>query len=501
METLRYPTLAAWAKDMGDAIRERDGTTDPISHQDMPDRVRAIPAGGSDVDLSQIQTKSENVLETETYMGADGEMHYGTMPEIADETITLDRTNTFHTMEKGHHGGGGVVRIVPDNTGNTFTPSKNRGTYDAPAGMVYTRIILEPIPDIYVDPTDASATAADVLSTATFYGKSGTKETGGIATKTGKQGSNVVSNGNKYIPVGYHDGTSYFNVNVSQTIVDGEDSTNCTAEASDVRYGKSFRSGGSQKTGTLRTVSIPALSMEVDTSKDSQVEIMAYTGMTTSEGILPAGSSTGTKLKTIPKYTGDTSVTPGTSRKTLYTAGKYVDDDIVVEKMDMETYSGPYSVKPGAAGQTLYTAGKYLSSNIFIEARDTSGLPAVLIKNVDCSSRTEQLNITGVPSDWESVYAVIVSRQTTSVYGSSTSVVQDMYWEDSDSDGSSEYFSFTKLKGGAQDSSSYLEGATGYRDLKESDQIEYSNSGSTIQINAKSGWFYGVYRVIVIGIQ
>ena len=83
METLRYPTLAAWAKDMGDAIREKDGTTDPIPHQDMPDRVRAIPAGGSDVDLSQIQTDPENVLETETYMGADGEMHHGTMPESA----------------------------------------------------------------------------------------------------------------------------------------------------------------------------------------------------------------------------------------------------------------------------------------------------------------------------------------------------------------------------------------------------------------------------------
>jgi hypothetical protein len=366
METLRYPTLAAWAKDMGDAIRERDGTTEPISHQDMPDRVRAIQAGGSDVDLSQIQTNPENVLETETYMGADGEMHYGTMPEIADETITLDRTNTFHTMEKGHHSGGGVVRIVPDDTGNTFTPSKYRGTYDAPDGKVYTRIILEPIPDIYVDPTDASATAADVLSTATFYGKAGTKETGGIATKTGKQGSNVVSNGNKYIPVGYHDGTSYFNVNVSQTIVDGEDSTNCTAEASDVRYGKSFRSGGSQKTGSLRTVSIPSAQIEIDTTPSSQVEIQAYTKATTTEGILPAGSSAGTALKTIPKYTGSANVNASTSDITLKTAGKYMDSDITIN--GMESYSGSYSITPSDSEQRLETAGKYLFSNIIVTA-------------------------------------------------------------------------------------------------------------------------------------
>ena len=379
MDTLRYPTLAAWAKDMGDAIRERDGTTEPIPHQDMPDRVRAIPAGGSDVDLSQIQTKPENVLETETYMGADGEMHYGTMPEIADETITLDGTNTFHTMEKGHHGGGGVVRIVPDDTGNTFTPSKDRGTYDAPDGKVYTRIILEPIPDIYVDPTDASATAADVLSTATFYGKAGTKETGGIATKTGKQGSNVVSNGKKYIPVGYHDGTSYFNVNVSQTIVDGEDSTNCTAEASDVRYGETFRSGGSQKTGSLRTVSIPSAQIEIDTTPSSQVEIQAYTNATTTEGILPAGSSAGTALKTIPKYTGSANVNASTIDITLKTAGKYMDSDITIN--GMESYSGSYSITPSDSEQRLETAGKYLFSDIKVAAAPETG--GVGVMNTD----------------------------------------------------------------------------------------------------------------------
>lgn len=382
METLRYPTLAAWAKDMGDAIREKDGTTEPISHQDMPDRVRAIPAGGSDVNLSQIQTKPENVLETETYMGADGEMHYGTMPEIADDTITLDGTNTFHTMEKGHHGGGGVVRIVPDDTGNTFTPSKDGRTYDSPAGMVYTRIILEPIPDIYVDPTDASATAADVLSTATFYGKAGTKETGGIATKTGKQGSNVVSNGNKYIPVGYHDGTSYFNVNVSQTIVDGEDSTNCTAEASDVRYGETFRSGGTKKTGTLRTVSIPSAKIEIDTTPSSQVEIQAYTNATTTEGILPAGSSAGTALKTIPKYTGETSFLVTTGSKTIPVAGKYCDENIILA--GAPSYSGSYSVTPGSSAQTLRTSGCYLTGDIKVAAAQETGSAGVM--NTDSGS-------------------------------------------------------------------------------------------------------------------
>jgi hypothetical protein len=119
--------------------------------------------------------------------------------------------------------------------------------------------------------------------------------------------------------------------------------------------------------------------MEVDTSKDSQVEIMAYTGITTSEGILPAGSSTGTKLKTIPKYTGDTSFLVKTGSKTIPVAGKYCDENIILS--GAPSYSGSYSVTPGSSAQTLHTSGCYLTGDIKVAAAPETG--GVGVMNTD----------------------------------------------------------------------------------------------------------------------
>ena len=85
-------------------------------------------------------------------------------------------------------------------------------------------------------------------------------ETGNIVIKTGKQGDTVSANGTRYIPVGYHDGTTYITVNVPQEIVtvQGEDSSGTTAVAADIRKGKTARSKGKLVTGTMHrwTVSL-----------------------------------------------------------------------------------------------------------------------------------------------------------------------------------------------------------------------------------------------------
>ena len=90
METLRYPTLQAWADGICNAVRAKDGTADPIGHQDLPDRILAIQTG-SNIDLSGITAQQPDVSERVQYIDATGELKYGTMTEITAVTKTLDR--------------------------------------------------------------------------------------------------------------------------------------------------------------------------------------------------------------------------------------------------------------------------------------------------------------------------------------------------------------------------------------------------------------------------
>lgn len=370
MDTLRYPTLQAWADAVCDAVRVKEGTTGLIDHQDVPDRILAISTGS---DTSGVTAKPENVSEAVRFLDSDGVLQYGTMPEVTDAVVTLDGDTTTHTIEEGHHTGGGSVRIVPE-TSNRFTPAKEEQEYTPSAGKVYTKVILDPIPDIYKDVSGATMVPAYALAGYTFFGKAGELEEGEIVQKTGKQGATVTTNANRYIPAGYHDGTSYITVNVPQeiTTIEGEDSTNCTAEASDVRYGKSFRSGGSQKTGSLRTVSVPTVVVDVDTETSaSYVQIEGYTNASSTEGILPAGSSGATVLRTIPKYTGDTSFLVTTGSKSIALAGKYCENNIILA--GAPSYSGSYSVTPGDSAQTLPTSGCYMNSDITVNAAAETG--------------------------------------------------------------------------------------------------------------------------------
>ena len=59
---------------------------------------------------------------------------------------------------------------------------------------------------------------------------------------------------------------------------------------------------------------------------------------------------------------------------TLLTAGKYCEDNIVVNAVsnggsaDVETYEGVYEVTPKTEAQTLETANKFLENNISVFA-------------------------------------------------------------------------------------------------------------------------------------
>lgn len=343
METLRYPTLQAWADGICNAVRAKDGTADPIGHQDLPDRILAIQTG-SNIDLSGITAQQPDVSERVQYIDATGELKYGTMPEITAETITLDGGNTECAIEEGHHGGSGKVRIVPETL--YAVPSISTQELDSPAGKVYTKVILDPIPDIYKDVSGANATPAQVLQGSKFVGAAGSVEEGGIKILTGKRFT-VTTNGQKSLSNAYYDRSAYFEVNVPQTIVSGsgEDSTNDNATSSDVRQhndsGESvtFRAGGSRKIGAMPDVDAPSIDITKNFSNTggNRKLLASASSAATKSGYLARGKTANNSLE-IPvycEYNGNNmTITPGKTAQYFLTAGKYLEDNLKVEAVE-----------------------------------------------------------------------------------------------------------------------------------------------------------------------
>lgn len=177
----KYSTLGEWAKDTCDAIREKDGTSEPIAHGDIPERIKAIPTGS---DTSGITATAGDVSENVKFLSKDGVLTQGTMPEITGEEVTLTKDSPETTIEAGHHDGTGKVKA--DYSG-------------------------------LADVSGLSAVPANVRSGKTFIGSAGTKETGSMTEYSGTRVKSVTSNGSTSIPSGYHDGTSTIYVNVSSS--------------------------------------------------------------------------------------------------------------------------------------------------------------------------------------------------------------------------------------------------------------------------------------------
>ena len=402
MDTLKYPTPQALMEDTCNAIREKDGTSEKIDHQDVPDRIRAIPSGGSDVDLSGITAQSGDVSERVQFMDSSGKLDYGTMPEIADETVTLDGNNTEHDIVEGHHKGGGKVNIVPDTL--SLAPSFNTQEITSPDGIVYTKVILDPIPDIYKDVSAADAVPGAVLDGYTFYGKAGELETGNIVIKTGKQGATVSANGTRYIPVGYHDGTTYIIVNVPQEIVtvQGEDSSGTTAVAADIREGKTARSKGKLVTGTMPDVELPTAEVSIDKGYSDTYAKITSVATVPVAGYITPGNINGYMF--LGKYTGTTIVTPEEDEIILQTAGKLCENNITISGVsvnDKEYYL--------ETGSVLITTYNKTSLNISLN-KITSAKYVFVIQSSSPSDKHDGSTIYALYKDMINYESAVISE-------------------------------------------------------------------------------------------
>lgn len=127
--------------------------------------VAAIPEIYQDV--SAVNAGDEDVLAGKVIVSSVGTLTVGTMPNNGAVSKTLTLETTSFTIPKGSHSGTGTVNIVPES--KTVTPAKSAQTISPSAGKVLSGVLVDPIPQNYIDTSDANAQSQHILYGKTAY--------------------------------------------------------------------------------------------------------------------------------------------------------------------------------------------------------------------------------------------------------------------------------------------------------------------------------------------
>lgn len=166
--------------------------------------VTVAPIPDAYQDVSSTTAAAGDVLTGKVYVLADGTVTTGTMPNNGTVSKTLDATTISYTIPKGYHSGTGTVTITLET--KTVTPTKSAQDITPTAGKVLSKVTVNPIPDNYIDTTDADATAANILVDKTAY-VGGAKVTGTMANNGDTSGTiDGLTTTSASIPAGYTSG-------------------------------------------------------------------------------------------------------------------------------------------------------------------------------------------------------------------------------------------------------------------------------------------------------
>lgn len=164
--------------------------------------VEAIPNNYQDV--SNVNAVAGDVLSGKIIVLADGTVVAGTMPNNGAVSQTLNATVVSYTIPKGYHSGTGTVKITLET--KTVTPTKSTQNVTPSSGKLLSKVTVNPIPDNYIDTTDASATAEDILDGETAY-VDGVKVEGSMPNNGSTSGSiDGLTTTSVSIPAGYTSG-------------------------------------------------------------------------------------------------------------------------------------------------------------------------------------------------------------------------------------------------------------------------------------------------------
>ena len=169
--------------------------------------VAAIPPAYQDV--SSVTATAGDVLANKIIVTPTGAVTAGTMPNNGAITRTLNTTTTSTTIPAGYHNGNGTVSITTET--KTATPTKASQTITPTAGNVLSQVTVNPIPDNYIDTSDATATSGKILTGFTAYVDGELVE--GTVPVLPNDGATLDTVTTSYsIDEGYHDGTGVIDV-------------------------------------------------------------------------------------------------------------------------------------------------------------------------------------------------------------------------------------------------------------------------------------------------
>lgn len=171
--------------------------------------VGAIPAAYQDV--SSTTAAAGDVLTGKVFVTSAGAVTTGTMANNGAASKVLTAADPSYTVPKGYHSGAGTVSIDPET--KTVTPTTSQQTVSPASGKVLSSVTVNAIPAQYVDTSDATATAAQILDGATAYVDGelveGTMPNNGAVTKTLDGATTSYT-----VPAGYHSGTGKVSVSL-----------------------------------------------------------------------------------------------------------------------------------------------------------------------------------------------------------------------------------------------------------------------------------------------
>lgn len=257
--------------------------------------VAAIPAAYQDV--TSVTAVAGDVLANKIIVTADGTVTTGTMPNNGAVSQKLDTATTSYSVPAGYHNGSGTVSITTET--KSATPSKEQQTVTPTEGSVLSSVTVNAIPAEYADTSDATATAAQILTGQTAY-VDGEKVTGTMPNNSPAATVLDTETASYTIPAGYHDGTGSVSLSLEtksatptkaqQTIEPSEgkvlssvtveaipsqfvDTSTGTAAAGDILTGKIAFANGASVTGSMPNNG--ATSLTIDGMQETSVAVPA----------------------------------------------------------------------------------------------------------------------------------------------------------------------------------------------------------------------------------
>lgn len=175
--------------------------------------VEPIPSAYQNV--SSVTADAASVLVGKIFVASDGTVTTGTMTNNGTVSKTLSGTEITYTIPKGYHAGTGTVRIVLEE--KSITPTKSTQTVTPTTGKVLSKVTVAPIPDEYIDTSDADAVEGDILYGMTAYVE-GKKVTGEMPNRGAVTGTLDATAGKQSytIPSGYHSGNGTVTITLEE---------------------------------------------------------------------------------------------------------------------------------------------------------------------------------------------------------------------------------------------------------------------------------------------